>query len=65
MLSHCILKAHSSRCSRVEWTVLSWNKRAKQVYESIGAVYPDDGVWEIMRMDRDAIEKFVQSSETT
>lgn len=43
----------------MDWVVLNWNTRAIQIYESIGAVSPDNGVWTLMRMDQEAIKKYM------
>ncbi len=46
-------RALAAGCTRVEWSVLDWNKPAIDFYRAIGAV-PMDG-WTVQRMDRGAL----------
>lgn len=47
--------AEERGCQRLEWSVLDWNTRAIEFYESLGAdVMPD---WKTARLDRDGIER--------
>ncbi|MCF6311826.1 MAG: GNAT family N-acetyltransferase [Verrucomicrobiales bacterium] len=47
--------AQQRGCQRFEWSVLDWNQRAIEFYESLGAeVMPD---WRTVRLDREGIEK--------
>jgi GNAT superfamily N-acetyltransferase len=44
--------AHQARadgCARLEWTVLSWNEKAKSFYRSMGGKHHEG--WEIFRME--------------
>lgn len=65
LLTHCIQSAHDSACARIEWMVLNWNSRAIQLYKAIGGVEPDDGVWNLMRMDQQAIKKYLATCDNT
>lgn len=40
-------------CSRLEWSVLDWNKPAIDFYRAIGATPMDE--WTVQRMDRGAL----------
>ncbi|MCX7961339.1 MAG: GNAT family N-acetyltransferase [Burkholderiales bacterium] len=57
LLRYCARLALERGCSRMEWTVLDWNRPSIAFYEAAGAaVLPD---WRICRMDRAALERFV------
>jgi GNAT superfamily N-acetyltransferase len=45
--------AVAADCRRMEWTVLDWNKDAKNFYHRIGAQPLEE--WEIYRLDTDAL----------
>lgn len=46
--------AEQRGCQRLEWSVLDWNERAIDFYQSLGAdVMPD---WKITRLGREGIE---------
>ncbi len=49
-------KAVEENCGRFEWVVLDWNKKAIDVYESIGAKAQNE--WIIYRLDSQKLEKF-------
>ncbi len=53
MLRDLARRALASGCSRVEWSVLDWNKPAVDFYRAIGAVPMDE--WTVQRMDRGAL----------
>ena len=63
LLAHCIQEASYTNCSRIEWIVLNWNQRAIDLYKSIGAQFPDDDVWKLMRMDQSAIENYIRTCQ--
>ncbi len=46
-------RALASGCSRLEWSVLDWNKPAVDFYRAIGAKPMDE--WTVQRMDRGAL----------
>ena len=58
----CVEQAYKSGALRVEWVVLKWNERAKEMYLSLGAEYPEGGIWDLMRMDTNAMKKLITSS---
>jgi GNAT superfamily N-acetyltransferase len=48
--------ANERDCGRMEWSVLDWNKRAIDFYESLGAdVMPD---WRICRLTGEALRRY-------
>ena len=52
--------AEERGCQRLEWSVLDWNERAIDFYESLGAdVMPD---WKITRLGREGIEFLVRQA---
>jgi GNAT superfamily N-acetyltransferase len=54
LLGHVAGVAAQRRCSRLEWAVLNWNRRAVGFYEALGARPVND--WTIYRLDRAALE---------
>lgn len=53
--------AEERGCQRLEWSVLDWNERAIEFYESLGAdVMPD---WKITRLGREGIEFLVRQEK--
>ncbi len=54
MLSYVARIARERNCSRFEWAVLDWNKRAMNFYNKLGARPMDE--WTVYRMDEKAIE---------
>lgn len=58
----CVKEAHESGCANLEWIVLKYNDRAKKMYLSLGAEYPEGGIWEPMRLNFDAMKKLTHSS---
>jgi GNAT superfamily N-acetyltransferase len=46
-------RALAQGCSRLEWSVLDWNKPAVDFYRAIGAKPMDE--WTVQRMDRGAL----------
>jgi hypothetical protein len=47
------------RCGRFEWSVLDWNQRAIDFYQSMGAtVLPD---WRIVRVTGNALQQLATS----
>lgn len=59
LFADCVEKARVEQCARLEWNVLDWNVDAKRFYHHVGASSPDNGSWELMRLDADGIEKYV------
>lgn len=46
-------RALAAGCTRLEWSVLDWNKPAVDFYRAIGATPMDE--WTVQRMDRGAL----------
>lgn len=55
LLKRCIREAVSKGCGRMEWAVLTWNQRAIQFYESLGARRMAD--WYVYRLDEDRLRR--------
>jgi GNAT superfamily N-acetyltransferase len=53
LLAHLAKEAVKAGASRIEWSVLTWNKPSIDFYESLGARQPDD--WFIYRINDDAL----------
>ena len=51
--------ASINNCGRMEWSVLDWNTKAIEFYNSLGANVLMD--WKLVRMNEDSIEKLIQS----
>lgn len=49
LFQRCIREAHKKGCGRMEWAVLSWNRKAIDFYERVGADRLDD--WCMYRLD--------------
>ena len=47
--------------NRVEWSVLDWNKPAIDFYKKSGAEIDSLNAWKIVRMDKESINKFLDS----
>jgi len=47
--------------NRVEWSVLDWNKSAIDFYKKTGAEIDSLNAWKIVRMDKQSINKFLNS----
>jgi GNAT superfamily N-acetyltransferase len=48
-------------CGRLEWSVLNWNERAMEFYQSLGAVPMDE--WTTFRLTGDALAKLASQEE--
>jgi len=53
MINHLAKIAAGRNCGRMEWSVLDWNAKARQFYESLGAKPMTE--WLIYRLDQEAI----------
>jgi GNAT superfamily N-acetyltransferase len=51
----CAAEAEKNGCGRMEWSVLTWNKRAIDFYEKLGANRLEE--WYYYRLSREGIEK--------
>jgi GNAT superfamily N-acetyltransferase len=48
LFRRCAREALSKRCGRMEWAVLTWNRKAIDFYEKVGAERLDD--WRVYRL---------------
>ncbi len=60
LLVHVAQLAAARGCSRMEWSVLNWNRRAIGFYESLGARPIND--WTVYRLDRAALDAVLAPS---
>jgi GNAT superfamily N-acetyltransferase len=51
----CVAEAERKNCGRMEWSVLTWNKRAIDFYEKLGARRLDE--WYYYRLDAKSIKE--------
>ena len=51
----CVDIAMSEGCGRMEWAVLTWNEKALNFYEKLGARRMSD--WYVYRLDEQALDK--------
>ncbi len=59
LLAHLAHTAVEAGASRIEWSVLTWNKPSIEFYELIGARQPDD--WFIYRLADDALKTLAKT----
>jgi GNAT superfamily N-acetyltransferase len=59
LLKHLAKIARERDCGRFEWSVLDWNRRAIDFYESLGAVPMSE--WTVYRVAGEALEKLAKS----
>lgn len=62
LLVHLAALAVERGCGRLEWSVLDWNQRAIDFYESLGAKALDE--WTMYRVTGDALTKLAGSQQT-
>ena len=55
LLRRCIDVALEGGCGRMEWAVLTWNKKAQRFYEKLGARRMSD--WYVYRLDEKALAR--------
>lgn len=60
ILKYIAKLAYDNGYERIEWSVLDWNKKAINFYESIGAKPQSE--WITYRMDKKTIKKFSSNS---
>jgi len=51
LLRRCVREAVARGCGRMEWAVLTWNQKALEFYERLGAMRMSD--WYVYRLDED------------
>jgi GNAT superfamily N-acetyltransferase len=59
LFKRCVEEAISKECGRMEWAVLTWNKKAIGFYERLGACRLSD--WRYYRLDGDGLSRFPKS----
>lgn len=62
LLIHLAQLAVERGCGRLEWSVLDWNRRAIDFYESLGAKPLDE--WTMYRVTGEALEKLAAPRNT-
>ena len=60
LLAHLAQIAVSRNCGRLEWSVLDWNKRARDFYEALGAKPMEE--WTVHRLSGDALAQLAQDA---
>jgi GNAT superfamily N-acetyltransferase len=60
LLVHLAKRAVAENCSRVEWSVLDWNKPSIAFYKSLGAKAMDE--WTIFRLSDEALATLAKSA---
>jgi len=61
MFSFIARHAINSGCSRLEWTVLKWNKSSINFYKNLGALTKDE--WDIYKLSGIALERLACRKE--
>jgi len=51
----CVDEAISNGCGRMEWAVLTWNQKAMEFYDRLGAKRLSD--WYVYRLDEEGLSK--------
>ena len=55
LFRRCVEEAIKRRCGRMEWAVLTWNEKALEFYEKLGAKRLDD--WYVYRLDEKSFSR--------
>jgi GNAT superfamily N-acetyltransferase len=55
LFMRCVKEAARNGCGRVEWQVLTWNKKAMKFYEKLGAKRIED--YRLFRLDREKMRR--------
>ncbi len=55
LFQRCVREAVSKGCGRMEWAVLTWNEKAINFYEKLGAKRLSD--WYVYRLDESALRR--------
>ena len=55
LFRRCVAEAVSEGCGRMEWAVLTWNQKAIDFYERLGAKRMSD--WHVYRLDRQGLRR--------
>jgi GNAT superfamily N-acetyltransferase len=59
LLAHLARGAVAAAASRIEWSVLTWNRPSIEFYEQLGARQPDD--WFIYRLSGEALSELART----
>jgi GNAT superfamily N-acetyltransferase len=62
LFDHLLAEASRRRCGRMEWSVLTWNKKAMKFYENLGAHQLRD--WCVYRLDERNIAMLAREKKT-
>lgn len=62
LFRRCVREARAEGCGRMEWAVLTWNRKAINFYEKVGAKKLDD--WHVYRLTSDQFERIVGTGAT-
>lgn len=60
LFMRCVKEAARHGCGRVEWQVLTWNRKAMKFYEKLGARRIED--YRLFRLDRERMLKLTNSA---
>lgn len=60
LLKRCMEEAVAQECGRMEWSVLTWNVKAINFYEKLGAKRLAD--WQMYRLDEQALRRLTTST---
>ncbi len=55
LFRRCVEEAMKEGCGRMEWSVLTWNQKALDFYERLGARRMSD--WYVYRLDEEALRR--------
>lgn len=55
LFRRCVDEAVSNGCGRMEWAVLTWNQKAMEFYDRLGAKRLSD--WYVYRLDEEGLSK--------
>lgn len=55
LFRRCVDEAIAKGCGRMEWSVLTWNRRAMEFYERLGAERLSD--WYVYRLDETSLRR--------
>jgi GNAT superfamily N-acetyltransferase len=62
LFRRCANEAISKKCGRMEWAVLTWNRKAINFYEMVGAKRLDD--WHVYRLSSDQLVNAARTEGT-
>jgi GNAT superfamily N-acetyltransferase len=62
LLLHLAKLGRARGCGRLEWSVLNWNERAMEFYQSLGAVPMDE--WTTFRLTGDALDRLAGQEDS-